>query len=160
MWTLIQKLSSVLLSSDRRWQMDSDHSQESVTSWQPRLHDGLEKWLTALLELVLVLRRDLDVELLDELQVLLFAEVHDRREDLEDRVEHELVEAAHVAGFSRATPLLLGSVVEVVAPESLHELWHLDLELGRVDLGELLEGESPSVQASTETDGTFRWVDL
>lgn len=160
MRTLVQHLSSVLLSSDRRRQVDGNHSQQGVTSWQPRLHHGLHERLATLLELVLVLRGNLHVELLDELHVLLLAEVHDRRKDLEDRVEHELVETAHVALIRGSAPFLLARAVEVVAPEALHEFGHLDLELGRVDLGELLERESPTVQTGTKADRTFCRVDL
>ena len=158
--SLVQHLCAVLLGSDWRWQVDGDHRQECVASGQPRLHDDLEQRLAALHELFLFLDGYLDVELLDELQVLLLAEVHDAREDLEDGVEHELVEAARVSLAALGGPLLLAGAVEVVAPEALHELGHLDLELGRVDLGELLERERPAMEAGAEAHCALRRVDL
>jgi len=139
--------------------VNTDHAQQSVSGWQPSLHDRLHQRLASWLDLVLVLGQDLDGELLDQLQVLLLSEVHDRRDNLEDRVQHELDETAGVALGVGLCPLLLRWRVEVVAPEALHQLWHLDLELGRVELGELLEGERPSVEASAETDCALGWVD-
>ncbi len=79
---LVQHLGTVLLGRDRRRQVDADHGQQSVAGWQPRLHDRLHQRLASRLDLVLVLGRDLDGQLLDELQVLLLSEVHDSREDL------------------------------------------------------------------------------
>jgi len=57
-------------------------------------------------------------------------------------------------------PLLGLGVVESIAPEVLHHLVQIDLELGGVHLGELLEREGPAVEAGTETDGTVTGRDV
>ena len=71
---------------------------------------------------------------------------------LVDGVEDVLREPADVAGPRLLRPLLVLGMVELVAPQSPHQFSLLDLELVSVDLGELLEGERPAVQARAEPD--------
>ena len=77
---------------------------------------------------------------------------------LVDWVEDVLREATHEPGPGRLRPLLVLGVVELVAPQALHQFRLLDLELVRVDLGKLLERERPAVQARAEADGPARRV--
>ena len=65
---------------------------------------------------------------------------------LEDGVEDELTEPSDVPLSPRLVPLPLLWAVELVAPQSLHELRRVDLELGRVDFGKLFESEGPAVE--------------
>ncbi len=120
---------------------------------EAHLEEGLSFHLT-------LLEGELDVELLDELGSHLLLEVHDGIEDLEDGIENEGGESTSVSISSGVAPLLLGSVVEVVAPETVHELGGLNAELGGIHLSEVLEGEGPSVQTRAKTDGSNLGVDL
>lgn len=56
--------------------------------------------------------------------------------------------------------LLPGGVEVPVAPQLLHHLVLLGAELGRVNLGELLESETPLVEAGSEGYGTLVGVHL
>lgn len=73
-WSFIEQLTAVLLGSDRRRQVDGDHLQKSFSSRQPATHDSLQERLTLL---VLFLRIQLDLQLLDQFGSLLLLEVHD-----------------------------------------------------------------------------------
>ena len=119
-------------------------------------HDGLHQGLSFF---VLILIGNLDVKLLHEGSGLLLLEVHDGIEHLEDGVQDELVETTDESFTSDLVPLLGLGVVELVSPETLHELEWLDLELAGVDLSELFDGEGPVVQTGTEANGSLGWVD-
>ena len=80
--------------------------------------------------------------------------------NLEDGVEHKLAEPSHVSIPASLVPLPLLGVVELVAPETLHQLRSLDLELVGVDLGKLLERESPAMEARAETHRALRGINL
>eukprot|EP00042_Codosiga_hollandica_P038086 m.306022 g.306022 ORF g.306022 m.306022 type:complete len:541 (-) comp55303_c1_seq1:42-1664(-) len=153
---LIEELHAVALGSDGRGEVDGDHLEQSITSGQPLLHDGLHEGLALRLAL---LDGELDLELLDELVGHVLLEVHDRVEDLEDGVQDELVEAADEAGAAGLGPLLVRGREEVVTPQALHHLVGVNLELGGVHLGEVLQGEGPAVQTGSEADGSLRGVD-
>ena len=73
-----------------------------------------------------------------------------------DEASGELFVIGHVRGLE----LLGGGVEEVVAPEFLHELCAIELELLGVGGGETGEGEGPAEEGGTESDGTVGWVDL
>ena len=79
--------------------------------------------------------------------------------DLVNGSENELGESTVVSITTGLVPLFILGVVEVVTPESLHQLGLLDSELGRVQLSELLQRESPAMQTGAETHGSFHWVD-
>lgn len=63
-------------------------------------------------------------------------------------------------GKQRILYLLARSVEVPVTPQLLHHLLLLGAELSRVDLGELLEGEAPLVEARPEGNGALVWVNL
>ena len=87
--------------------------------------------------------------------------VHDGSERLVDWIENPLDESSLGGGLGHGLDPLLGlGVVESIAPEVLHHLVQIDLELGGVHLGELLEREGPAVEAGTETDGTVTGRDV
>lgn len=44
--------------------------------------------------------------------------------------------------------------MSTLTPKLVHELVSIDLELGGIHLGKLLESKSPSVKAGTETNGS------
>ena len=82
-----------------------------------------------------------------------------RKRDLVNGVEDELSESTDISLTTSLVPLLLTGTVEVVSPESGHELGGLDTELGSIHLSEVLEGEGPAVEARAETNGAVRGVD-
>ena len=87
--------------------------------------------------------------------------VHDGSEGLVDGIEDPLDESTLGGGLGHLLDPLLGlGVVESIAPEVPHHLVQVDLELGGVHLGELLEREGPAVEAGTETDGTVSGRDV
>lgn len=178
-WTLVESLGTVSLGSDWGWQVENDHLQESISSWQELSHDDLEEGLS--FEVLLVtLERDL--ELLEKKLGLFLLEVHDGSEDSEDWVEDEHVEGTLKSlsiGISSLGGPLLGLWVEVVValdsmleviqlvikreiayPETVHHLSAINTELLSVALGELTDSESPSVETGTESDSSLVWVDL
>jgi hypothetical protein len=158
--TLVQSLGTVLLGSNGGRQVDTDHLKESVGSGQELAHDDLEEGLA--LE-VLLLRSELDLELLKENGKLLLLVVVDSGEDLEDGVQDELVEGTLKGLAISITSLgpLLGLGVEVVvAPQTLKHLLAVNTELLGVLDGELADSEAPAVETGTESDGTAVGVDL
>lgn len=156
-WAFVELLGTVLTGSDWGWQVDGDHLQQSVASWEPLSDHGLHQRLA--FEVLLVLR-ELDFELGDELGRLFLVEVHDGIEKGEDWRQDELAVASDVAVATRLVPLSSLGVVELVSPKTLHELCDLNLELGRIHLSELLEGVGPAVEAGTEADGAVFRGDL
>ena len=154
--SLVQLLGSVLLGSDRRRQVDTDHQEHGLASGQPGPHDHLHQGLALELS-VLVLQ--LDVQLFQKLGGLFLLEVHDGIEDLVDGVQDVHVEGTLVVVVLGLGPLLGLGVEERLSPQLLHELVDLDAELLGVHLGELLQSEGPSVKTGSETDGTVARVD-
>lgn len=159
-WTLVESLSTVLLCGDWGWQVENQHLQHGIGSWQESAHDDLEEGLA--LELTL-LGGKLDGKLVEEVGDLILLEVHDSREDAENWVQDELVEGTlqWLTLVGRLGGPLLGVWVEVVvAPKTLHHLNAVNTELLGVTLSELADGESPSVETGTEGNGTLVWVNL
>lgn len=158
--TLVQSLHTVLLRGGRRRKVENHHLEESVSSGKELAHDNLEELLA--LEILLV-AGELDLELLKESRDLVGLEVHDRVEDAEDGVQDELVEST-LKGLTLVCANLgplLGLGVEVrVTPETLHHLVLVNTELLGVTGSELADGESPSVQTGTESNGTLLGVNL
>jgi len=159
--TLVEGLDAVALSSGGRGEVDDDHLQERVTSGQELPHDDLQESLT--LEFLL-LRGELDIELLENTKNGVLLIVHDCIEDLEDRVQDEAVKGTveGLAAISNAlgSPFLCGGVEVVITPKLGHHLLLVDTEFLGVTGGELTEGESPSVETRAEGDGTLIGVDL
>lgn len=77
--SFVQQLTAVLLGSDGGWQVDGDHLQKSFSSGEPATHHSLQERLALL---VLVLRIQLDIQLLDQFSGFLLLEVHDGVEHL------------------------------------------------------------------------------
>jgi hypothetical protein len=159
--TLVQGLDTVSLSGGGRGQVDDNHLQQRVTGGQELSHDRLQQGLA--LE-VLLLGQELDLELLEQGGDLLLLEVHDGREDSVDGVQDERVEgsleglAISVDGLGR--PLLGLGVKVVVSPKLGHQLVLVDTKLLGVSGGKLPQGEGPSVETGTESDGTLLGEDL
>ena len=86
--------------------------------------------------------------------------VHTSLPHLKDWIQNELAESSREAFPSSLVPLLFLAIEELVSPETLHEFGGLNLELVRVDLGKLLEGEGPSVQTRTKANSTLSGVNL
>lgn len=159
--TLVESVDTVLLGDSGRRQVKDNHLKERVTGRQELLHDGLEEELALH---VLFVRLHRDLELLEHGEELVLLAVHDGVEDLVDGVQHEHVEGTVELGAVLVhlllDPLLGLGVEEVVAPETLHHLVLVNAELLGVTLGKLTEGEGPSVETGTESDGTVVGVDL
>jgi hypothetical protein len=158
--TLVQSLHTVPLGNSGRRKVKNHHLEESVGSGKELAHDDLEELLA--LEVLLV-RGELDLKLLKESGDLVGLEVHDRVEDAEDGVQDELVEST-LKGLTLVCANLgplLGLGVEVrVTPQALAHLVLVDTELLGVTSSELADGEGPSVQTGTESNGTLLGVDL
>jgi hypothetical protein len=159
--TFVQVLDTVSLSSDGRGKVDTDHLKESITSGKELAHNNLEKLLALK---ILLISSELNLELLKKSGGLVLLEVHNRVEDLEDRVQDEHVEstlqrlAISIVGLGGP---LLGLGVEVVlTPELLHHLFLVNTELLGVTDGELTKGETPTVETRGESNGTLLGVDL
>ena len=148
-WAFVEVLGTVLTGGDRGRQVNRDHLQQSVASWEPLSDHGLHQRLAFEFGFVL---RELDFELGDELGGLFLVKVHHGIKEGEDWRQDELAVATGVAVATALVPLTGLCVVELVTPESLHELGDLDLELGRVHFGKLLQGVRPAVEAGTETN--------
>jgi len=114
--TLVKGLNTVLLGSDGRRKVDNHHLEESVGSGQELAHDDLEEGLA--LEILLV-TDELDLELLDERVSVILLALHDNVEDLEDRLQTELVEGTLDAVTTGLGPLLGLGVEERVALDDL-----------------------------------------
>jgi hypothetical protein len=159
-WTLVESLSTVVLSGNWGWKVENQHLQHGVGSWQEVAHNDLEESLALL---VTVLGGELDGKLVNKGVDLVLLEVHDRSEDAENWVQDELVEGTLqiLTLVGRLGGPLLGVWVEVVvAPETLHHLHAVNTELLGVTLSELADSESPAVETGTEGNGTLVWVDL
>jgi len=152
--SLVQELHSVVLGGDWRRQVDGNHLEEGVASWEPGSHESLHEGLA---NEVLVVTLELDTGGEGKLGYLIGFLVHDGVEYTVDRVQDELDESTLVTTLG---PLLGLGVEVVVAPELLHELGSLSTKLLSVHIGKLLERESPRVKAGTESDGTLAGVDL
>jgi hypothetical protein len=107
--TLVESLRTVLLGSDGRGQMDTDHLQHGISGGQELAHNDLEQSLA--LEILLIVGK-LDLELLNEGEDLLLLVIGDSSEDLEDGVQDEHVESTLIV-LTGLGPLL-GLGVEVV----------------------------------------------
>jgi hypothetical protein len=142
-WTLVESLSTVLLGSDWGWEMKNQHLQHSISGWEESSHDNLQESLALLL---LVLSRELDVELLKESVDLILLEVHYGTEDSENRVQDELVESTlkWLAIVRRLVGPLLGVWVEVVV--TLSKVSHVSKF---VDLCQLTQRRSIILTLST-----------
>jgi len=156
-WTLVESLHTVLLGSDWGWKVENHHLQKSISGWQELLHDNLEELLAGKLLLV---TGELDLKLLEELWNLIGLEVHDSVEDSEDWVQTELVKGTLTVLWCNSHPLLGLGVEPVVTPQTLHHLCLVNTKLLGVSGSELADGESPTVETGTESDGTLVWVDL
>jgi len=156
--TFVQHLASVSLGGKRRWKVDGNHLEKSLTSWEPVSHEALEERLASE---VLVVSLEGDATDAHDLVGFLHLFVHDGSEGFVDGVEDPLDESTLGCGLGHCLDPLFGlGVVESIAPEVLHHLVQVDLELGGVHLGELLESEGPAVETGTETDGTVTGRDV
>lgn len=57
-------------------------------------------------------------------------------------------------------PLLLTSMVELVTPQTLHQLLLRHIELAGVQLGKVLEGKGPAMQARAKPNSAILGVHL
>ena len=139
-----------------------EHLEQGIVRGQPLLHAPLEQGLLAQLEVLLVQG---DTHRLEHLLHRLEVVVHRVLEHLGDRREAEHAKGALDAlrrclAARRLDPLLLLGVEKVVAPEALHHLVDVDVELLGVHARELGERERPPVQAGREGHRALGRVDL
>lgn len=155
--TLVEGLDSVSLSGLGRRKVDDNHLEQDVSGGQELFHDTLEQRLS--LEVSLV-TDELDLELFKQSWNLVLFKVHDRVEDLENRVEDKQVESSLSSTVGRLGPLFGGTVEVVVTPKLGHELGLGDTKLLGVSTGELSERESPTVETGSKGDCSLFGVDL
>ena len=107
---------------------------------------------------------ELDLELLEHVGVDVRLVIHDRVKELEDGVKDE-----HAKGTLQRLALLIdalggpflgGRVEVVVPPEALHHFGAIDTELLGITVGELVEGEGPSVETGGEGNVALLWGHL
>ena len=183
--TLVEGLNTIALSGSGRGKVDNDHLQEGVAGRQELPHDDLQEGLT--LELPLIGEK-LDIELLEHASNLVFLEVHDGIEDLEDGVQDEAVECTVESlavngppvggltvddlafdglpidsipvGYVLRGPFLCEGVEIVVAPKLGHHFLLVNTELLGETASKLAESEGPSMETGAEGDGTLFGVNL
>jgi len=158
--TSVQVLNTVLLGFHGGRQVHNDHFKKSITSRQELPHDSLKEGLS---NHPLLLSGELDTELVDHLLVLGGLISHNLVEQLLDGLEDKLAPSTGdlstvlvLLGFD---PLLALDIKVVLTPELFHELLLLDTKLLGVHVGPPGEGESPTVETRTESDGTVSGVD-
>ena len=158
--TFVEVGSAVALGLAGGGQLHDDHLEESLSSVDPLLVDALHEGLEAEL---LLFGLEHDVEGGKHLPGNVEVAVHDVAAEGDDGLHDELDEAAGELGFAIHVvggEALLGGVEEVVAPELLHELLNVKLELGGVHTSEAGKGEGPAEKGGTEGNGTDGGVDL
>jgi hypothetical protein len=159
--TFVEGVGTVGLGSDGRRQVNDNHLQESITSRQELLHNDFEEGLSFQ---VLLIRLESDFEFLEHLGSDILLEIHDGIEKLENRVQDEHVESTlellTLISGGLVGPLLGGRVEVVLAPETGHHLVLVNTEFLGITVGKLTEGEGPTVETRTESNGTLVRVDL
>jgi len=123
--------------------MQHHHFEQSVGSWQELSHHSLEQCLA--FEILLV-GRELDLELGQESVNFLLLEIHARLEDAEDWVQTELVESTLdtlALVLSALCPFLSVWVEVAVTPKTLCHLLLVDTEFLGVLGSELTDSEKP-----------------
>jgi len=168
--TFVQVLNTILLGNDGRGEMVDNHVKEGLSSGQPLPHHSLEEGLG--IEILLV-GGELDSQRLNHLGVLVLLSIHDRVEQLVDGLQDKLHESSLASSDGSLGPFTGLGVEIVVAPQVLqHLVSHLvlgifggltllgsRLELSRIHVGELVEGETPLVETGSEGDGSLVRVD-
>lgn len=112
--TLVQLLSSVLLSSDGGRQVNNNHLEHGFASGQPVPHDAFHQRFAFLLKF-LMLQFSLDVQFVEKLVSFFLLEVHDGVEDLVNGVQNVHAEGAGVVFSLGLGPFLGLGVEEVLA---------------------------------------------
>ena len=77
-----------------------------------------------------------------------------------DGLQNVLGEATAATSLLLLAPFLIFGIVELIAPQPLHEFLLRNAKLVGVHLGELLEGEGPAVETRAEANGTLVWGHL
>ena len=76
------------------------------------------------------------------------------------RVQYELVKPSIVTFFEYFGPFLFLWIIELIAPQPLHQLGWLNFEFFRVDFSKLFHSESPTMKTRAKTNSTFCWINL
>jgi len=159
--TFVKHGSSVRLCSLGGGELHDDHLKKSLSGVDPLLEDALEKILHSLLLLIV---SEGDAEGFEHLPDGIKVPVHDVTAELDDGAHDELHEASleslAIVGLGSGLERLGSGVEVVVAPEFLHESITVELELLGVGVGEPGEGEGPTEESGTESDGTDGGVNL
>ena len=155
--TLVKVSSSVLLGLLGGGELHDDHLEEGLSGVNPLLADDLHEILTATL---LLLGVEANVELVKHVPDLFELGVHACADQVDDGGHEELAESTGELTFVLGGEALLGGGEVVVTPEFLHELINRDLELFGVETGEVGQGEGPTEEGGTESNGTVGGVYL
>jgi hypothetical protein len=136
--------------------VNDNHLKESVGGGEELSHDDLHQRLAGLLFLRV---GPVVLEGVEHLKILGLLLVHNSLDELVDGIQNELAESSgeNLSGLSDGGPdpdLSLG-IEPVVTPKSLHKSVLVDTKLAGVHTGELGEGETPTVKARTESNGTL-----
>ena len=79
---------------------------------------------------------------------------------LEDGVQHKLAESSHTTFTSVLWPFSVLGVVELVTPETFHQLGCLNLKLFSIDLSKLFQSKGPSMETGPKAYRTPSGINL
>jgi hypothetical protein len=159
--SFVEVSSTVSLGLPGGGELHDDHLEESLSSVDPLLVDALHEGLKT--EFLLIVLED-DVEGSEHLPDDVKVAVHDVAAEGDDGLHDELNEAAgelgvvvvHVVGGEG----LPGGAEIVISPEFLHKFLNVEFKLVGINTSEAGEGEGPSVEGGTESNGTDGRVNL
>ena len=80
--------------------------------------------------------------------------------NLVDGIQNELAETSSKSFTFARAPFVLALAVEMVSPQTVHQLGRLYLELGSIDLSKLLKRECPAMETGAEPNCTIGRVHL
>lgn len=136
---------SVCLGNNWGWELNDNHLKKSFGGIDPLLENVLHEMLS--LEFHLLTLHD-DTELLGHGGNLFELTLHGGFTELDDWSHDELDETSldlgTIISISVVLPLLGFGIKVVVTPKLVHHLFLTNTELGRVGLGKMSDGESPS----------------
>jgi len=159
--SLIKVSGSVSLGLDGGWELQDDHLNEGISGVNPFLEDALEEGFTFVVLLVtLEDNAETDEHLVDDGSLAFHGVSAELDDGLHDELNEASSELATLTIIVGSSELLLGGTEVVISPKLLHELLSVELELIGVSSSEHGEGEGPSEEGGTESDGTQGGVNL
>ena len=159
--SLVEVSGSVSLGLQGGRKLQDDHLNESIGGVNPLLEDALEEGLTFVVLLVtLEDDTETDEHLVDDGSLAFHGVSAELDDGLHDEFDEASSELSTLAIIVNLDEFLLSGAEVVISPKLTHELLSVELELVGVSSGEHGEGEGPSEEGGTESDGTVGGVNL